>query len=144
MKKLFYKIEMRIGNAFVDEETGEITGENFYYSDGNCIIEDGKILGYFTNDLFKAVFDEQIFAMSMILYDYYQDEDGQLIKESSDEYTFKANLNRKMEFPSQLVFVCKEEEFDENFLITLNFLSKVTDITKQKEIYDDLVEVGLI
>lgn len=141
MKKLFYKIEMRIGNAFVDEETSDIIiGENFYYSDGNCIIEDGKIAGYFTNDLFKAVFNEKNFAMSMILYDDYTNED------SYEKYTFKANLNEEIEFPSQLVLVLvyQNGESDEKFLVTLDFLSKVTDITKQAEIKEDLAKVGLI
>ena len=95
---------------------------------------------YFTNDLFKAVFNEKNFAMSMILYDDYTNED------SYEKYTFKANLNEEIEFPSQLalVLVYQNGESDEKFLVTLDFLSKVTDITKQKEIEDNLVELGLI
>ena len=53
-------------------------------------------------------------------------------------------LNQEVQFPCQFIFVCNCNETDEKILTTLNFLSKVTDITKQKEIYDDLVEVGLI
>lgn len=40
MKKLFYKIEMRMGTIFENEESGELTEERFYYSNGYCIIED--------------------------------------------------------------------------------------------------------
>ena len=46
MKKLFYKIEMRMERIFKDKETGKLTREKTYYSNGYCIIEEGKIKDY--------------------------------------------------------------------------------------------------
>ena len=81
--------------------------------------------------------------MGILLCDYAFDENGEISKEKF-KYDFEVKLNQEVQFPCQFIFVCNCNETDEKILTTLNFLSKVTDITKQKEIYDDLVEVGLI
>ncbi len=143
MKKLFYKIEMRMGIIFENEESGELTEERFYYSNGYCIIEDGEIKGILTDDLFRAIFTKTYISMEILLCDYAFDENGEISKEKF-KYDFEVKLNQEVQFPCQFIFVCNCNETDEKILTTLNFLSKVTDITKQKEIYDDLVEVGLI
>ena len=143
MKELFYKIEMRMGIIFENEESGELTEERFYYSNGYCIIEDGEIKGILTDDLFRAIFTKTYISMEILLCDYAFDENGEISKEKF-KYDFEVKLNQEVQFPCQFIFVCNCNETDEKILTTLNFLSKVTDITKQKEIYDDLVEVGLI
>ena len=143
MKKLFYKIEMRMGIIFENEESGELTEERFYYSNGYYIIEDGEIKGILTDDLFRAIFTKTYISMGILLCDYEFDENGEISKEKF-KYDFEVKLNQEVQFPCQFIFVCNCNETDEEILTTLNFLSKVTDITKQKEIYDDLVEVGLI
>lgn len=143
MKKLSYKIEMRMGIIFENEESGELTEERFYYSNGYCIIEDGEIKGILTDDLFRAIFTKTYISMEILLCDYAFDENGEISKEKF-KYDFEVKLNQEVQFPCQFIFVCNCNETDEKILTTLNFLSKVTDITKQKEIYDDLVEVGLI
>ena len=143
MKKLFYKIEMRMGIIFENEESGELTEERFYYSNGYCIIEDGEIKGILTDDLFRAIFTKTYISMGILLCDYAFDENGEISKEKF-KYDFEVKLNQEVQFPCKFIFVCNCNETDEKILTTLNFLSKVTDITKQKEIYDDLVEVGLI
>ena len=59
MKKLYYKIELRMGEwlledkDFSDKEVDmeDIVGELFYYSDGYIIIEDEVITGFLSNDL---------------------------------------------------------------------------------------------
>ena len=143
MKKLFYKIEMRMGTIFENEESGELTEERFYYSNGYCIIEDSEIKGILTDDLFRAIFTKTYISMGILLCDYAFDENGEISKVKF-KYDFEVKLNQEVQFPCQFIFVCNCNETDEKILTTLNFLSKVTDITKQKEIYDDLVEVGLI
>lgn len=143
MERLYYKLEMRMGSIFKDDESDELLVENFYYSDGYCIIEDGKIKGFLTDDLFKAVFTKRKFAMEMLYCDYDWDENGVLFKERL-RYTFNAVLNEKIELPAKIIFSHEYEDSNENILITLDFLSKVTDIDKQNEIYEDLVEAGLL
>lgn len=146
MKKLFYKIEMRMGIIFENEESGELTEERFYYSNGYCIIEDGEIKGILTDDLFRVIFTKTYISMEILLCDYAFDENGEISKEKF-KYDFEVKLNQEAQFPCQFIFVCncnETDETDEKILTTLNFLSKVTDITKQKEIEDDLVELGLI
>lgn len=146
MKKLFYKIEMRMGIIFENEESGELTEERFYYSNGYCIIEDGEIKGILTDDLFRVIFTKTYISMEILLCDYAFDENGEISKEKF-KYDFEVKLNQEVQFPCQFIFVCncnETDETDEKILTTLNFLSKVTDITKQKEIEDDLVELGLI
>lgn len=143
MKKLFYKIEMRMGIIFENEESGELTEERFYYSNGYCIIEDGEIKGILTDDLFRVIFTKTYISMEILLCDYAFDENGEISKEKF-KYDFEVKLNQEVQFPCQFIFVCNCNETDEKILTTLNFLSKVTDITKQKEIEDDLVELGLI
>lgn len=143
MKRLFYKIEMRMGSIYTDEESGELTEERFYYSNGYCVIEDGEIKGFLTDDLFKATITQTTFSIDMLCCDYESDENGKLSEEYFG-YNFKVKLNEKVKFPSRFIFMCKYSETDENILIALDFLSEVTDISKQNEIYYDLVEVGLI
>lgn len=143
MKRLYYKLEMRMGIIFKEYESNDLLVENFYYSDGYCIIEDGKIIGFLTDDLFKAAFTKRNFAMELLYSDYDLDENGELSKERL-KYNFSANLNEKFELPSEVILACKHEESNENILITLDFLSKVTDVNKQNRIYEDLVEAGLL
>lgn len=143
MERLYYKLEMRMGSIFKDDESDELLVENFYYSDGYCIVENGEVVGFLTNDLFKAIFDKEKFIMEMLYSDYDLDENGDLAEENIG-YTFKANLSEEFELPSKILLSCRNEENDEDILITLDFLSKVTDIDKQNEIYEDLVETGLL
>lgn len=144
MKKLFYKIEMRMERILKDKETGKLTREKSYYSNGYCIIEEGKIKGFFTDDLFQATFTQNTFFVEMIYNDYKFGENGGF---SIEKFKFSfglSNMDEKIEFPSRYIFEYKQSETDKKVLITLDFLSKVTDLNKQKEIKDDLEEVGLI
>lgn len=143
MERLYYKVEMRMGSIFKDDESDELLVENFYYSDGYCIVENGEVVGFLTNDLFKAIFDKEKFIMEMLYADYDLDENGDLAEENIG-YTFKANLSEEFELPSKILLSCRNEENDEDILIILDFLSKVTDVNKQNRIYEDLVESGLI
>ena len=143
MKTLFYKVEVRMGNIFIDDESDELLVENFYYSDGYCMVGDGEIIGFLTNDLFRAVFTKRKFSMEIVYLYYDQDENGEIFEENIN-YTFSANLNEEFELPAQIIIACEYEESNENILVTLDFLSKVTDVNKQNEIYEDLVEAGLL
>ena len=144
MKKLFYKIEMRMGIIFENEESGELTEERFYYSNGYCIIEEGKIKGFFTDDLFQATFTQNTFFVEMIYNDYKFGEKGEFSIEKFRISFGLSNMDEEIEFPSRYIFEYKQSEADEKVLITLDLLSKVTDITKQAEIKEDLAKVGLI
>lgn len=145
MKKLFYKIEMRMERILKDKITGELTREKTYYSDGYCIIEKGRIKGFFTDDFFQATFTQNTFFVEMIYNDYKFGENGEFSKEKFKFSFGLSNIDEEIGFSSRYIFEYKQQsEIDEKVLITLDFLSKVTDLTKQKEIKDDLVEVGLI
>lgn len=81
--------------------------------------------------------------MEILYLDYDFDENG-VLSEERLSYTFNASLNKEFELPAEVIFSCKYEECNENILIILDFLSKVTDANKQNEIYEDLVEAGLL
>ena len=51
MKKLYYKIELRIGEWVLSEEDNEEYGELYYFSDGYMIFTDDSFEGYLTNDM---------------------------------------------------------------------------------------------
>lgn len=141
MKRLYYKIELRMGE-WVSEEDHEVdfekemVGELFYYSDGYIIIEDKIITGFLSNDLITGNLTEDEIFIEIL------EDDEKSLKYSSFDNEFDF-----IELPGEYALTRQDigdiPELQNHFAI-INFIARVGESEKQKEIEEELNRVKKI
>lgn len=138
MEKLYYKIELRMGEWYLETEEKKIKKINledivvktFYYSDGYLILEDGIITGFLSNDLITGNITE-----NEIFIEILEDE------EECIQYSSFANEFDCIEFPGKYLLIRQDTEKDpevKNQFAIINFSEKIKNVSKQKEIEAEL------
>ena len=139
MEKIYYKIELRMGEWIEENDEvdfkKEIFGELFYYSDGYIIIEDKIITGFLSNDLIMGELTENEIFIE-ILEDY---ENGLKYNSFREEFDF-------IKLPGEYALEYHTEENPElqNCFAIINFITRIKDSAKQKEIEEELKRVKRI
>ena len=127
MKKLYYKIELRMGEWLLEDkdfsvkevDMEDIVGELFYYSDGYVIIEDEVITGFLSNDLITGNLSENEIFIEIL------EDDEEILKYSSFEEKFDF-----IELPGEYALTCQDVEENpelENYFAIIKFIKKIED-----------------
>lgn len=129
MKKLYYKIELRIGEWVLYEENVEY-GELYYFSDGYMIFTEDSFEGYLTNDILFGDIGEN-HELYLELLDF--DDEKQFL-------SFSGHFE-DIELPGAytLAEVSSRKKFS-----TIKFVELVKDSSKQEEIEKELERVKQI
>ena len=138
MKKLYYKIELRMGEWIFDtedrnREIEEKVGELFYFSDGYIIMENNIITGFLSNDLITGDITE-----SEIFIEILEDSEEEIL------YSSFANEFDSIMFPGKYLLIRQDiEENPElrNQFAIINFIEKIRDESKQKQIKEQFEKV---
>ena len=144
MKKLYYKIELRMGEWLLEDkdfsvkevDMEDIVGELFYYSDGYVIIEDEVITGFLSNDLITGNLSENEIFIEIL------EDDEEILKYSSFEEKFDF-----IELPGEYVLTRQDVEENpelKNYFAIIKFIKKIEDASKQQKINETLKEVKKI
>ena len=144
MKKLYYKIELRMGEWLLEEkdfsdkevDMEDIAGELFYYSDGYIIIEDEVITGFLSNDLITGNISKNEIFIEIL------EDDEEILKYSSFEEKFDF-----IELPGEYALTRQDVEENpelENYFAIIKFIKKIEDASKQQKINETLKEVKKI
>ena len=144
MKKLYYKIELRMGEwlledkDFSDKEVDmeDIVGELFYYSDGYIIIEDEVITGFLSNDLITGNLSKNEIFIEILEKD-----------ESILQYSSYGDEFERVELPGKYALTRQDVEENpelENYFAIIKFIKKIEDASKQQKINETLKEVKKI
>lgn len=149
MKKIYYKIELRMGEWYSeeidDEEMDNVglicneeynnrtsIGEKFYYSDGYVILEDSNLNGFLSNDLISGYITEKEISIEVL-------EDN--IEISYSEFFNKFNF---IELPGEYLLQCRDVQY--RFGI-IKFINKINSLQEQaiiEEEYKRVKEIHLI
>lgn len=127
MKKLYYKIELRIKRMDVcNVKENDWTS---YVSDGYAIIDGNTIKGFLTNDLIEGIISN------------YESMHIQLIEHKENEkdnfFTF-SNFSGLIEFPNEYYL---EEDQNKNISAIIRFIKKEENVLRQKRIEEILKSV---
>ena len=144
MKKLYYKIELRMGEWLLEDkdfsvkevDMEDIVGELFYYSDGYVIIEDEVITGFLSNDLITGNISKNEIFIEIL------EDDEEILKYSSFEEKFDF-----IELPGEYALTCQDVEENpelKNYFAIIKFIKKIEDASKQQKINETLKEVKKI
>lgn len=114
MKKLYYKIELRIGKKGNKKEK-----DFFYYSDGYIILENNTFEGFLTYDIITGKIDDNELSINIVNYD--KNEESTSYSDEFDSITFP-ELYRLLSVDDIRTFV------------EINFDKKITDKEEQKNI----------
>lgn len=144
MEKLYYKIELRMGEWILDAKDStdkkvdmkDIVGELFYYSDGYVIIEDKIITGFLSNDLIIGNLTETEIFIEILE----KDKEHLLYSSFANEFDF-------IELPNSYLLERQDIEEDpevENHFAIIKFIKKVEDVHEQQKIHETLKEVKKI
>ena len=144
MKKLYYKIELRMGEWLLEDkdfsvkevDMEDIVGELFYYSDGYVIIEDEVITGFLSNDLITGNISKNEIFIEIL------EDDEEILKYSSFEEKFDF-----IELPGEYALTRQDVEENpelKNYFAIIKFIKKIEDASKQQKINETLKEVKKI
>ena len=129
MKKIYYKIELRIGEWVLHEEDVEY-GELYYFSDGYMIFTGNSLEGYLTNDILYGDIGEN-HELYFELLDY--DDEKKFL-------SFSGHFE-DIELPGAYTLACLSEH---GKFGAIKFVEKVKDSVKKKEIEQELKRVKQI
>lgn len=118
MKKLYYKIYVRIGEY--DSEKG---GNFFYYSDGYIIIKNNAFEGFLTYDIITGKIDDNKLSISIANYNKNKESTNY-----SDEF-------ESITFPELYRLHCDDDKWT---FIEINFNERITDIKEHKKIEHEI------
>ena len=132
MKKLYYKIELRIGEWVLYEEENEEYGELYYFSDGYMIFTDDSFEGYLTNDILFGDIGENN-ELYLELLDFDEEEQLQFL-------SFSGHVE-DIELPGAytLIGLSEQEKF-----AAIKFVEPIKDFSKQEKIEKELERVKQI
>ena len=131
MKKLYYKIELRMGEwVLYDDDDENEYGELYYFSDGYMIFTDDSFEGYLTNDvLFGDIGENHELYLELLDFD---DEKQFLSFSGYFEY---------IELPGAYALAGLS---DQKKFAAIKFVELVKDSSKQEEIDKELQRVKQI
>lgn len=130
MKKLYYKIELRIGKWVLYEEDDEEYGELYYFSDGYMIFTDDSFEGYLTNDfLFGDIGENNELYLELLNFD------------NEKQFLSFSGHFEDIELPGAYALAGLS---DQKKFATIKFVELVKDSSKQEEIEKELQRVKQI
>ncbi len=127
MKKLYYKIELRIKR--IDVCNVKENDWTSYVSDGYAIIDGNTIKGFLTNDLIEGIISNYE-SMHIQLIEYKENE--------KDNFFTFSNFSRLIEFPNEYYL---EEDQNKNISAIICFIKKEENVLRQKRIEEILKSV---
>ncbi len=127
MKKLYYKIELRIErmDAFNRREDDWIK----YYSTGYVIIDNGNIEGYLTMDLISGIISNSE-RIHIQLIEHNENKE--------DKFHTFSGVCEDLELPGEYEL---EEDQNPNIFAEILFIESVKKVAKQKKIRQELKRV---
>lgn len=143
MKRLYYKMKLRIGRIFQVISEYDVLAYPLYCSDGFAIVEDDKFEGYLTRDYISGEYKENELFIEM-LYTH------QIIKNPPYLYNGEHEIFEKTAYIS---FATSSEEFNlpdnyclrscenENLVALIYFISVVKDEYLKEDIDEQLLTV---
>lgn len=124
MKKLYYKIYVRIGKC-----NGKKEKDFFYFSDGYIVIENNAFEGFLTYDIITGKIDDNKLLINIVNYD--KNEESTSYSDEFDSITF----------PELYRLLCDD---DIGTFMEINFAEKITDIEEHKKIEEEITAVRKI
>lgn len=140
-KKLYYKIELRLGNFESGIDYEDDPSQKFYYSDGYIVLEGNSFTGFLTKDLIVGSIDKNIMLIEL------SDLDG-------NHYTFYDEMEDLILLPERYILLGKGANSlkvlladlgfnignpkQEIFWADINFIESVEDRKEQQEIENEL------
>lgn len=124
MKKLYYKIYVRIGKC-----KGKKEKDFFYFSDGYIVIENNAFEGFLTYDIITGKIDDNKLSINIVNYD--KNEESTSYSDEFDSITF----------PELYRLSCDD---DIGTFMEINFAEKITDIEEHKKIEEEITAVRKI
>ncbi len=129
MKKIYYKIELRIGEWVLHEEDVEY-GELYYFSDGYMIFTDDSFEGYLTNDaLFGEIGENNELYLELLDFD------------NKKQFLSFSGHFEDIELPGAYALAGLS---DQKKFAAIKFVELVKDSSKQEEIEKELERVKQI
>ena len=132
MKKLYYKIELRIGEWVLYDDDENEYGELYYFNEGYMIFTDDSFEGYLTNDVvFGDIWENN--ELYLELLDFDEEEQLQFL-------SFSGHFE-DIELPGAytLIGLSEQEKF-----AAIKFVEPVKNSSKQEEIEKELERVKQI
>ena len=133
MKKLYYEIELRIGEWSIYEDAFKEYGDLYYFSEGYIILENDCFEGFLANDIMLGEIDKnnETDELYIELLDYNIDEEFM---------SFSGQLE-SVEFPGSYILAGLSE--CQKFA-AIKFIKSIIDPFKQKSIEEELKRVKKI
>lgn len=127
MKKLYYKIELRIER--MDDSNKKEDDWIKYYSTGYVIIDNGNIEGYLTRDLISGIISNSG-RIHIQLIEHNENR--------KDKFHTFSSVCEDLELPGEYEL---EEDQNSNIFAKIFFIESVKKVEKQKKIREELKRV---